>query len=98
MSESAAVDEQVVALRSAGRSYPAIAEALGMARASDALVAFQQAIRQRAPREQTQLRQQELGRLDRLARQLETRTDLDTAQLIEKLQAVDRMRDMVLDL
>lgn len=49
MSESAAVDEQVVALRSAGRSYPAIAEALGMARATDALVAFQQAIRQRTP-------------------------------------------------
>lgn len=90
-----ATDDQALELRSAGRSYPAIANALGYEHARDALEAFQRALRRRGPVEQTQLRDQELRRLDVLAEHIEARTDLSAEQLAVRRRAVTRLRAMV---
>lgn len=93
--EDTDLDEQVLALRVQGRSFGAIATAVGLERPLLALEAFQRAVRRRPPTERETLRADELHRLDTMARHLRTRRDLDASTLERRLEVVDRLRGLV---
>lgn len=85
------LEEQVLVMRREGRSFGAIAKALGFDRARDAHEAFLRAL-QRLPRQQQDVvRAEELERLDRLARRLREAGG-DGADVERKLRVVDRLR------
>lgn len=81
-------------MRREGRSFGAIAKALGFDRARDAHEAFLRALRRLPRDEQDLVRAEELERLDRLARRLQEAAD-DDADLERKLRVVDRLRRAV---
>jgi hypothetical protein len=89
-------DDQVLALRSAGRSFGAIANAVGMARGRDALEAFHRALRRRDPAEQVDLRADELRRLASLSTRLEASGRLTQAEVAAQLRVVARLRELLL--
>ena len=90
------VEDQVLGMRSAGRSYGAIAKALGFGSTREAYDAFQLALRCQPVVEQAELRDQELRRLDEFARRLRDLTDLNEEQLARKLEGVERLRELLL--
>ena len=90
------VEDQVLGMRSAGRSYGAIAKALGFGSAREAYDAFQFAFRCRPVVEQAELRDQELCRLDEFAKRLGDLPDLNEEQLARKLEGVERLRELLL--
>ncbi len=95
MSDVLIEDEQVLALRSQGRSFAAIARLLGLGGARQAVEAFDRALRHRPAEERRRLRTEELERLSRLSRQLEARPDQSAEDLAGQLRALQRLRGMV---
>jgi hypothetical protein len=93
--EDTALDEQVLALRVQGRSFGAIATAVGLDRPLLALEAFQRALRRRPPDRRAALRADELHRLGTVARSLRARSDLDPEALQRQLAVLDRLRDLI---
>ena len=89
-------DDQVLAMRTAGRSYGAIAKSLGLGRARDAQEAFQRALRRQPPDAQAEVREAELRRLNHLATRLQDKAGITEDELARKLRAVTRLREMTL--
>jgi hypothetical protein len=85
-------DDQVLHLREGGRSYLAIAEQLGLERATTARARYLRALRRRPPAEQSALCIRELHRLDSLADHIATRKDRDQPEISRQLRMVDRLR------
>jgi hypothetical protein len=85
-------DDQVVALRTRGRSYAGIAKELGFERTVEASEAFNRAVRLRPDDERSELRSQEEGRLDALAEKTRRHPDLSTGDVERRLQSIERLR------
>ena len=85
------VEDRVIALRSDGESFAAIAKTVGVARGLDAFALFVDAVSRRSPSEQTKLRAEENGRLDNLERRTRRRTD--DAERDRKLASIRKLRE-----
>ena len=88
--EELGIGEQVIALRSEGRSFATIAKAIGVERRVDAFGVFIAAIARRPPAEQTKLKAEENERLDLLESRM--RQSDDAAELDRKLASVRKLR------
>jgi len=93
----AARDEQILELRDAGRSYPAIARELGLERSTDARAGYLRALRRQPPEARQLLRRRELRRLDSLASAIAGRADISEADVARRLRAVDLLRKDLLE-
>ena len=92
-------DNQILRLRESGRTYLAIAERLGLERATAARSGYLRALRRLPPDERSASRLSELERLDSLARSISSRDDIDDTAIVRRLQMVARLRlDLDLDL
>ena len=96
MDSTSARDEQALELRVKGRSFPAIAKALGYERPLLARQAFIRALRRKPEAVRADLRQQEMGRLDAMADVFRSNQDLDDEEIAQRLRAMDRLREMLL--
>jgi hypothetical protein len=90
--EAVAIDDKVLALRSKGRAFSAIAKALGMSRPTDANLAFNRALRRRPAEAQAQIRSDENQRLDRLAVAVKGNETLTEAESHKRLHAIEVLR------
>ena len=79
-------------LREDGRSYAGVARSLGLKRANDARQAFLRALAKREGVERDGLRRRELERLDELEARIRTRDESEPDKLINRLAALDRLR------
>ena len=95
-SDAAELDTQVVDLRSEGRSFAAIARALGMKGARQAHETFSSALRRRPAPEREALREAESVRLEALAEDTRTREDLTPEQVNKRLRTIERLRQTVM--
>ena len=89
-------EDRVVQLRSQDRSYGAIARVLGLRDGYDACEVFRRALRRHPPAEQARLREEELDRLDILSEALLVLPYLSEHGRASSLQALARLRQMVL--
>ncbi|HTV12488.1 MAG TPA: hypothetical protein VME20_11590 [Acidimicrobiales bacterium] len=89
------LDEEVVALRERGKSYSAIASALGMKRAVNANEAFVRAMRRLSEKERTALWQRESARLDQLEARIRSRDAEQPAKMERHLVALEALRDTI---
>jgi hypothetical protein len=89
-------DDRVLELRTERKSYVAIARLLELDRASDAVAAFNRALRRRPDDEQERLRQAELARLDRMQENLRKKDGLSSADLTRRMRVVQRLRTQLL--
>jgi hypothetical protein len=96
MDSTSARDEQALDLRVKGKSFTAIAKALGYERPLLARQAFIRALRRKPEAVRADLRQQEMGRLDAMADVFRSNQDLDDEEIAQRLRAVDRLREMLL--
>ena len=90
--ESTELDEQALVLRGQSKGFGAIAQALGLSRASEANEAFNRALRRRPPEEQAKIRSEENGRLDRLRDAVSKDTSRTGEEIAKRQRAVDRLR------
>ena len=84
------IGDQVIALRSEGRSFATIAKTVGIERGVDAFSLFVEAVSQRSPAEQKKLRGEESKRLDAMeqrARDAEDPTERD-----RRLASIGKLR------
>ena len=79
-------------LRETGKSFAAIAEALGMKRAKDALAAVRRAWQRRPDEERAQLFANERVRLDQLEARIRDRDQNDPERLERRLAALEELR------
>jgi hypothetical protein len=86
------VDQQVLALRDAGRSYPAIARLLKLPGATSAHDSFVRALTRKPVPEQRALRQRELNRLEDLSKRVRQRSDHRTRPVQERLRLIDALQ------
>lgn len=89
-SEQDALGDQVIALRSDGKSFASIAKTIGVERSLDAFALFVSALADRSPSEQTQLRAEENLRLDTLERR--TMRQSDEVERDRKLASIAKLR------
>ena len=87
------LDEEVVALRERGKSYSAIASALGMKRAVNANEAFVRAMRSLSEKERTTMQQREFARLDQLEARIRSRDAQQPDKMQRHLVALEALRD-----
>jgi hypothetical protein len=88
------IDEEVVSLRERGKSYAAVASALGLKRATDAHNAFVRALRSRPEAERAALSSRESQRLDQLEQRIRTRDGAgDATKLERRLFALGVLRE-----
>jgi hypothetical protein len=92
LSDDMALDDQILRLRESGRSYLAIAERLGLERATVARSRYLRALARLSPEEQSASRLGELQRLDSLANHIAARDDLDGPEIARRLRLVDLLR------
>jgi hypothetical protein len=85
-------DSTAVEPRQAGRSFAAIADALGYEQAGKAQRAFIRGLRRRPKQDQLVIRQGENRRLDRLEKYVRSRTDLTDGERESRLKAIERLR------
>ena len=90
--ESTDVDEQVLVLRSQSKGFGKIADALGLAKPSEANEAFNRALRRRPPDEQATIRSEENRRLDRLANAIKTDEARTPEDVDKRMRAIERLR------
>jgi hypothetical protein len=96
MDSASARDEQALELRVKGKSFSAIATALGYERPLDAREAFIRALRRKPEAVRDDLRRQEMDRLDAMAEVFRSSQNLDSEEIAQRLRAVDRLREMLL--
>lgn len=89
-------DDTALRLRAGGKSFVAVAEAMGYGRAHHANDAFNRALRRTPPGERDSLRRQELARLDTLAEGVRASQQLGPDDVARRLRAVERLRAMLL--
>jgi hypothetical protein len=88
------VDEEVVSLRERGKSYAAVASALGLKRTTDAHAAFVRVLRSRPEAERAAMSSRESQRLDQLEQRIRTRDGAgDQAKLERRLVALGALRE-----
>ena len=90
--EASDTDEQALTLRSQSKGFGKIAEALGLGRPSDAIAAFNRALRRRPPEERATIRAQENRRLDRLAGAVKADASRSKEDVDKRMRAVERLR------
>jgi hypothetical protein len=93
MTTESSSDDTALELRRSGSSFAALAEKLGLARASEANDAFNRALRTRPSEEQVVLREEESLRLDKLATKVQSRTDLAEEDVNRQLRTITRLRE-----
>lgn len=97
MTADAAADpqlgDQVIALRSEGKSFGSIAKAIGVERKLDAFRLFLDGIAGRKPAEQKKLRAEEAKRLDALERRARENTDVDARD--RALASIAKLRKQI---
>ena len=86
------VDRQALTLREEGRSFAAIARALGLKRAADAREAFLRELRSRPDDERETVVEHEVARLDELEARIRTRDAREPGRLETRLGALAAMR------
>jgi len=86
------LDDQILRLRERGDSFLAIAEQLGLDRATMARSRYLRALARLSPEEQSASRLRELERLDSLANHIAAREDLDGPEITRRLRLVDLLR------
>ena len=86
-------DADALALREEGRSFAAIAQALGLKRATDARQAFLRGLRSRPEQERKLIAARELERLDLLETRVRTRDAEDPEKLERRLVALAALRE-----
>jgi hypothetical protein len=89
-------DDEVMELRSRGRSYARIARDLGFDRTSQASEAFNRAIRGRPVEERAALRDEENQRLDALAELTRRRPGLSAEDVERRLRTIETLRRRML--
>ncbi len=89
----AALGDKVLELRSAGKSFAAIATAVGVERKVDALRLFLNAIDTRPAKEQAELRKAESLRLDALEQKARENEDAEARE--RGLASVVKLRDYI---
>jgi hypothetical protein len=89
----AALGDKVLELRTAGKSFAAIASAVGVEKKVDALRLFLAAIDTRPAKEQAELRKAENRRLDALERKARANEDADARE--RGLASVVKLRDYI---
>jgi hypothetical protein len=94
--DTPARDDKALELRVGGKSFVAIAKILGYERANHANEAFNRALRRKPASEQTELRGQELSRLDAMADGVKGDKGLGPEDAARRLRTVDRLRTMLL--
>ena len=82
--------DRVIALRSEGKSFAAIAKAVGVTRSLDAFTLFVSAVADKSPSEQKRLRAEENGRLDSLEKR--TKRHPDETERARKLASIRKLR------
>jgi carboxylesterase type B len=90
--ESTENDDRALTLRGQSKGFGKIAAALGLARANDANEAFNRALRRRPAEEQSTIRAEENGRLDRLARAVTADENRSKEEVDKRLRAIERLR------
>lgn len=88
--EHDALGDQVIALRSEGKSFASIAKTIGVERSLDAFALFVSAVAGRSPSEQKRLRAEENVRLDTLERR--TNRHADEGERDRKLASIAKLR------
>ena len=89
-------DDKALRLRAGGRSFVAVAKALGYGRTHQANDAFNRALRRKPAGEQESLRRQELARLNILAEDVRASQQLEPDDVARRLRTVERLRVMLL--
>ena len=92
LAESAGVDQQALTLRSQGKSFAAIAEALGLERGAEANRAFVRALRREPSDRRKTIRSEESRRLDRMAERVRANGSLSAEVTDKRLRAIERLR------
>ena len=85
-------DDKALEMREQGRSYAAIARALGLPAGLDANAAFNRALRRQPNDEQDLLRGREAARLDALSKRVRLRSDIDEAEVARKVRSIERLK------
>jgi hypothetical protein len=88
--EELLVGDRVIALRSEGSSFAAIAKTIGVERSSDAFGVFLDAVARRPAAEKKELRAEESKRLDALERRLRKNGDADQRE--RKVASLGKLR------
>jgi hypothetical protein len=94
--EAAVVDDKVLALRTHGQSFAAIARTVGLDKAGDANRAFNRALRRRPTDQQQQIRLAENRRLDRMAGAVSANTDLGPEEVDKRIRAIGVLRERLM--
>ena len=89
-------DDKALRLRARGKSFVAVAKALGYGRARQANDAFNRALRRKPPGERESLRRQELARLDTMAEGVRASQELGPDDVARRLRIVERLRARLL--
>ena len=89
-------DDKALRLRASGKSFVAVAKALGYGRAHQANDAFNRALRRKPLGERESLRREELARLDTMAEGVRESQQLGPDDVIRRLRTVERLRVMLL--
>lgn len=82
----------MLALRSEGLSFAAIASRLGLRRSNDALDAFHRALQSSDESVKPELIREELGRLETLEARIRTRDGAEPEKMQHRLEALEKMR------
>ena len=90
-------DDEILHLRESGHGYLAIADQLGLTRATMARSGYLRALGRLPPDQQSASCLRELERLDSLANHIAAREDLDEPEIAHRLLMVDRMRRDLVD-
>lgn len=86
-------DDQALTLRDSGRSFAAVASALGLKRATDARAAFLRALARQSDDERRRLCERERERLDKLEARIRDRDSEEPEKMERRLGGLARMRE-----
>jgi hypothetical protein len=86
-------DDQALSLRDSGRTFAAVASALGFKRAKDARAAFLRALARQSDAERERLCERERERLDKLEARIRDRDREDPEKMERRLQGLEQMRE-----
>jgi hypothetical protein len=96
VNDPAAVDDKVLALRTHGQSFAAIARTVGLEKAGEANRAFNRALRRRSTDQQDEIRVAENRRLDRMAGAVSANTALGPEEVDKRMRAIGVLRDRLM--
>lgn len=86
-------DDQALTLRDSGRTFAAVASALGLKRSTDARTAFLRALARQPETERERLCERERERLDKLEARIRDRDKDEPEKMERRLAGLARMRE-----